>query len=571
MEWAKILGIITASFVSEDLTCISTGLLIRSGQLDLLTGLLGCLMGIFVGDLGLFFLGRILAYGILTLPIFKSLANRFHTKHKARLLLIEERFAREGWKLIVLARFVPGLRLPVYLGAGFLGTQARNMIIFALLAGLLWTPSLVLLSAWIGPGLQSSMEKLVGNTWLALLLAILFLYLILRLFVSLCTGEGRRKIQIFFRKILSIEFWPPLLFYLPLLPGWLYWSIRYRGLYTISAANPSIENGGLLGESKAAIFKLMPQEWISDWLFIPSLESVSQQKPKLDPLEWRFKLIQKKVQQHNKKEQRTKTTKSNLKKKWQYPIVLKPDQGQRGRGVKIVYNAKQAKDYLTQVSQAVIAQVYHPGPFEAGIFYYRKPDQKKGQIFSITDKFFPRIKGDGSSSLEKLIWAHPRYAMQAKVFLRRIAQNKGDPNRILKKGELFALGQVGNHVQGTLFCDGAHLYSTALAKKIDDIAKKTRGFYFGRFDVRYEKKAELRKGIGFKIIELNGASSESTNIYDPRFSVLQVYQTLYRQWQILLEIAYQNRKYKAACTSPLKLLHMIWQYRKTQKAPKLSD
>ena len=569
MEWAKILGILTASFISEDITCISTGLLIRSGQLDLPTGLLSCLLGIFIGDLGLFFLGRLIALGILTLPSFKSLAQGFHSKYQAR---IEERFAKEGWKLIVLARFVPGLRLPVYLGAGLLGTQAQSMIIFALLAGLIWTPALVLLSAWIGPNLQSSMESFVGSTWLALLLSILFLYCILRIFVSLCTQKGRLRVLIFFRKILSIEFWPPLLFYLPLLPGWLYWSIRYRSLYTITAANPGLEKGALLGESKAGILSLIPQKWVLDWLFIPSLESVRQAGPKgANPIEQRFKLIQNKIRKSNKKGAKNNSLSSSFQKEWRYPLVLKPDQGQRGRGVRIVHNAKQAKDYLTQVSQAVLAQVYHPGPFEAGIFYYRKPKEKNGNIFSITDKFFPMLKGNGHSTLEELIWSHPRYAMQAAIFLDRIRQSKENTDRVLKKGEVFVLGQVGNHAQGTMFCDGSHLYSPNLEKKIDAIAKKIKGFYFGRFDVRYYKKEELRKASAFGIVELNGTSSESTNIYDPRFNIFQIYRTLYRQWQLLLEIAYQNRACKEACTSPLELLRMTWHYHKTQKAPKLSD
>ena len=49
-----------------------------------------------------------------------------------------------------------------------------------------------------------------------------------------------------------------------------------------------------------------------------------------------------------------------------------------------------------------------PGPFEAGVFYYRMPDEPKGRILSITDKHFPFLVGDGASTVEDLIWAEPR-------------------------------------------------------------------------------------------------------------------------------------------------------------------
>ena len=51
--WAIVLGIILATFVSEDLTCVGVGLLIAAGHIDWLPGLAGCFLGIAVGDLGL--------------------------------------------------------------------------------------------------------------------------------------------------------------------------------------------------------------------------------------------------------------------------------------------------------------------------------------------------------------------------------------------------------------------------------------------------------------------------------------------------------------------------------------
>src|SRR5204863_7531177 len=120
-----------------------------------------------------------------------------------------------------------------------------------------------------------------------------------------------------------------------------------------------------------------------------------------------------------------------------------------------------ANDLESQTG-TIIVQTYHPGPFEAGVFYIRIPGEKSGRIFSITDKKFPVIVGDGQSTLEQLIWAHPRFRMQAQTFL---ARHERDADRVLPVGEAFRLAVAGNHCQGTLFLDGYHLITPELERR----------------------------------------------------------------------------------------------------------
>ena len=87
-----------------------------------------------------------------------------------------------------------------------------------------------------------------------------------------------------------------------------------------------------------------------------------------------------------------------------------------------------------------------------------------------------------------------------------------------------------------------------LTRTIDAIAKGFDGFHFGRFDVRYTHPDDLENG-DFKIIELNGITSESTNIYDPDRSLAAAYRTLYAQWRTLFEIGAANRKRGVAIAS----------------------
>jgi hypothetical protein len=114
-------------------------------------------------------------------------------------------------------------------------------------------------------------------------------------------------------------------------------------------------------------------------------------------------------------------------------------------------------------------------------------------------------------------------------------------DRVLQAGERLALVVAGNHCQGAMFRDGEHLNTAELEQSVDAIARRFEGFYFGRFDVRYSDPALFRLGRGFRIVELNGVTSEATNIYDPARSLGSAYRTLARQWKILYTIGALNR------------------------------
>ena len=104
------------------------------------------------------------------------------------------------------------------------------------------------------------------------------------------------------------------------------------------------------------------------------------------------------------------------------------------------------------------------------------------------------------------------------------------------------LVEAGNHCQGCEFRDGADLYTEELRAAIDSISRNLKGFYVGRFDIRYESDDQLRQGKAFQIIELTGAASEATNIYDRQNSLWSAYKTLYRQWKIVYAIGAENRR-----------------------------
>jgi carbamoylphosphate synthase large subunit len=95
-----------------------------------------------------------------------------------------------------------------------------------------------------------------------------------------------------------------------------------------------------------------------------------------------------------------------------FPIVLKPDAGQRGSGVAIVRSSQQLQEYLGQEASPTILQEYVPGK-EFGVFYVRYPGDVHGRVFSVTEKRMPVVVGDGCRTLEELILADDRAVCMA--------------------------------------------------------------------------------------------------------------------------------------------------------------
>ena len=320
------------------------------------------------------------------------------------------------------------------------------------------------------------------------------------------------------------EFWPSWLFYTPVAMYVAALAAHY-GLRALPAANPGLEDGGLVGESKADILSKLPERWTIPFLLAPRGASFVD------------------IAQHV------------AARGWQYPLIVKPDVGQRGVGVNRVRSEAELERYRCAYDGAVLVQPWHPGPYEAGIFYVRRPDEPRGRIFSITDKRFPFLVGDGVSTLEQLITRHPRFRRQAGVFLNRHA---ADRRHVVAQGERFVIGDLGNHAQGALFVDGVHFITPALETRVDAIARSIPGFFIGRFDVRYQDVERFKAGLDLAIVELNGVTAESTNIYDPERSLLAAYRTLFAQWGMVFRIGAANLKRGEGGVPLRRIASLVW-------------
>lgn len=329
------------------------------------------------------------------------------------------------------------------------------------------------------------------------------------------------------------EFWPPYLFYPPVVAYIAYLGIRFRSWLLFTAANPAIPMGGFVGESKHQILEHLKNA--ARWLPHSTLLKYgvpSQRLAEADEFMRRHGL--------------------------QFPVVLKPDSGQRGAGVSIIRSPQQMCEYLSLSSFPVILQEYVPGE-EYGVFYYRRPGDAHGRVFSVTEKRMPVVLGDGKRTLEALILADERAVCMADFYLRKNAERV---HEIPARGEKVQLVEIGTHCRGAIFVDGGGAITPELEDVIDRIARSFDGFYFGRFDIRVPSRQDFMAGHNIKVVELNGVTSEATHIYDPKLSLFDAYRVLFEQWRIAFEIGYLNRERGFRVTPLRELVRAVREYRR---------
>jgi len=525
-EWMPVaqaltLGLLT--FVQEDVPTVSAALLAAAGSLTWKVGFLGCFLGIWFGDALLYGLAR----GVGRPMMHLSWARRF--VDPVAVARSEQWFADKGAWLLLSSRFVPGTRLPTYLAAGFLRLPFGRFLLVTGTAVAVWTAGIFLLAKALGPDLLSWLRRW-NSSGLAVLPLVVALVAAIRFSWKLTGKDFWRRIHAALGRWTRWEFWPPWLFYAPVALKYIGLAIRFRGFTLPTAANPGIFSGGFVGESKIATLRDLN-------VTSPEFTAEAHLVEAATPAE-RAASLRQICQQH----------------RVDYPFILKPDVGQRGLGVKVIRAPEQAAAYLQQTAAPLVVQRYAPGPYEAGIFYYRFPHEPHGRIFTITEKIFPTITGNGRDSIEELVWKDERARFLASKYLQRLGDRRTE---IPATGETVKLVEAGNHAQGCIFRDGSHLWSEALEHRIDAISQRLDGFFIGRYDIRYSSADDLRAGSNFQIIELNGAASEATNIYDARNSLSFAYRTLFRQWELVFAIGAANRR-SGSPTTKLPLLWRKW-------------
>ncbi len=310
--------------------------------------------------------------------------------------------------------------------------------------------------------------------------------------------------------MLSWEYWPSALFYIPNIPYALYLALKARHLAFFSAANPTIFSSGNGLESKFETLQLIPKKYIPKTILHQKETAIEQTLIKIK------------------------------KERLAYPIIAKPDIGFRGLLVTKIDTEKELIEYLEQYSVAILIQEYIDAPYECGIFYHRKHGQQQGHISSITLKRFLSVTGNGTDTLLTLLQANQR----ARRYLPMLKKNTTLAlHKIHKQGEEVRVSVIGNHSKGTQFIAGNELISSKLTAVLDTLSHQIKGWHYGRIDLKYSNFEALENGEGFTILEINGIISEPTHIYDSEtYSYGYALKTIRQHWRFLYEVATENHK-----------------------------
>lgn len=303
------------------------------------------------------------------------------------------------------------------------------------------------------------------------------------------------------------EYWPSHLLYAPLYPYWLWLSLRARSFFFFSAANPRIENAGFTHERKSAIYDQLPSRYYPRTHFCPA---------GIDPDTLKMQLANRALH---------------------FPLIAKPDIGERGAQVSLLHTIAQLEAYARRSKIDFLIQEYVSYKMEAGIFYVRVPGEAKGRVTGIVGKEFLSVTGDGHSTIRNLIDQDPRAFLQLDALVDRYGAVL---DNVLPEGADHTLVPFGNHARGAKFVDWRDRITPALTDTIDRICKKMPDFYFGRLDIKFSDWQDLLQEKNFSIIELNGAGSEPTHIYDPAHSIFFAWKEILRHWRLLYIVSAAN-------------------------------
>lgn len=126
--------------MAEEFVLLAGGVLVASGMLNPVLMFLSTFLGVMIGDVMLFFVGRGLATRLT------SLAHVTRWLSHERLAKGRVFFARHGSTTVFLARFLPGLRAPTFLLAGTMQLGIWRFVVMDMMAACIFVPVI----CWIG-------------------------------------------------------------------------------------------------------------------------------------------------------------------------------------------------------------------------------------------------------------------------------------------------------------------------------------------------------------------------------------------------------------------------------------
>lgn len=330
-------------------------------------------------------------------------------------------------------------------------------------------------------------------------------------------------------RIKRSEFWPDFLWQWPLYAQGIPLGLWKGGLTWFARVNPGMRWGGMFAYSKSEIMQQLPVE---NRAAEESFHLPAQQE----------------------------ALKSRLAGATSWPMILKPDQGERGRDVHKLQDALTAMRIVEGLDSGTwLLQAYLDLPYEFGVFVEKSTLTDVFTVTSLCLKQPLGVRGDGVHTIASLVAQNPR-AMRYRSLLEDVLAQRGA--EVPAEGVWVPLHFSGNHCRGAAFIDQRAWIDADLSATFHQLLQGVSGFRFGRLDVLVESPVALWQRDAIKVIEINGANSEPAHIYDYRMGPWQMWQELLRfqrrMWRQALHMQAQG-----VVVPPL---HFLWPELKRYKA-----
>ncbi len=160
----------------EDITLVAAGMLAALGSISIWGAILAGMFGVLAGDAFLYTLGRVYGRKAFELPLIRTVMT------PKRVAMAERKIRRNSVFICFTARFLPGLRSPVFLLSGIMGV--RPIIFYGLdgLAALISVPVWIFVGHWVGENIDYAFQ-VIERVQLGLAAAVItgiLLYIVIR-------------------------------------------------------------------------------------------------------------------------------------------------------------------------------------------------------------------------------------------------------------------------------------------------------------------------------------------------------------------------------------------------------
>lgn len=156
----------------EDIVLFAAGLVSYYGAADIYWMILVSFFGIMLGDSVMFMLGARFSHRILNLSFVQRLLPPY------RMILFRDKLHRKGGRVIFAARFMPGLRAPIFFTSGTMHFPFHRFFFFDGMAALISVPAIVFATYHFGSHVDSVIGYVKNAQFgiVGLILALVALY-----------------------------------------------------------------------------------------------------------------------------------------------------------------------------------------------------------------------------------------------------------------------------------------------------------------------------------------------------------------------------------------------------------